>query len=124
LDPVSKGRRLMAHTKGSVSGKNRAIEFFIDDDGRFKWGKQSDETADDVLGAGDGKGGREARCLEDARKFLEEVLANGPMPSEKIKLRAADRGISNKTLWRAKTEMDIAASKSSGIDGGWFWRLR
>ena len=92
LDPDTPGRRLMAHTKGSLSKKDKTIEFFIDDDGRFKWGKRSDETADEILGVGEPKGKREAQQFENARKFLEEILANGPMASEKVKQVASRIG--------------------------------
>jgi RecA-family ATPase len=124
VDPDAPGRRLMAHTKGSLSKKNKTLEFFIEDNGRFKWGKQSDETADDALGAGESKGKREAQQFESAKKFLEEILANGPMLSDKVKEIASSRGISDRTLWRAKKEMKNIAAKKAGMTGDWFWGLR
>jgi hypothetical protein len=116
------GRRLMTHTKGSLSAKNRAIEYVLGENGDFRWGNQSDETADDILGAGESKAKREARELESAKKFLSEILTAGPMPSEKVKDLGKVRGISNSTLWRAKTDIGIVAKKS-GMTGEWLWRL-
>src|SRR5262245_1926492 len=69
-DPDKPGRRLMTHTKGSVSSKTRSLEYFIDDDGGFRWGSQSDETADDVLGVGESKAKRESRELIRRNSFL------------------------------------------------------
>jgi hypothetical protein len=112
----------MTHTKGSLSAKGKALEYFLSDDGGFRWGKQSDETADDILGAGESKAKRESRELESAKEFLGNILAAGPMPSEKVKELAKARGISTATLWRAKTEMGIGAKKS-GMTGEWLWRL-
>jgi hypothetical protein len=121
-DGSNRERRLMAHTKGSVAGFQPTLEFFIDDQGVFRWGQQRTETADDALGSGESKGKRDSRELDAAKKFLEDFLAAGPMASEKVKEVAGERGISNKTLWRAKTEMGIGAKKA-GVTGEWVWRL-
>jgi RecA-family ATPase len=124
MDPNTLGRRLMIHSKGSLSGKSRTLEFFIDDDGRFRWGAESDETADEALGAGEPKSKREAQQLEAAKTFLHQTLSNGPMPSGKVKERAESAGIANKTLWRAKEELEVKASKERGsMTGEWWWRL-
>ena len=40
----------MAHTKNTLAQKQRTLEFFIDENGRFSWGEESDETADEILG--------------------------------------------------------------------------
>jgi RecA-family ATPase len=36
IDPQTPGRRLMVQSKGSLSPKQKTLEFFIDDDGRFR----------------------------------------------------------------------------------------
>ena len=124
VDSATPGRRLMAHIKNSLSAKQRTLEYFIDDTGRFSWGVESDETADEALGAGEPKSKREAQQLEAAKAFLHQTLSNGPMPSGKVKERAESAGIANKTLWRAKEELDVKASKERGsMTGEWWWRL-
>jgi RecA-family ATPase len=121
-DPDNPGRRLMTHTKGSISSRSKTIEYFLTEEGGFRWGGQSDETADEILGAGESKVKREAKELEIAKQFLHEILAAGAMPSETVKERGKARGIAARTLWRAKTEIGVAAKKMR-MTGEWLWRL-
>lgn len=121
-DPANDERRLMAHSKSSLAKLQPTIEYFIDVDGGFRWGGESSESADEALGTGEPRKDREAQQLGAAKRFLEEVLSNGTMPSSKVKAKAGEKGISNRTLWRAKEMLDIRASKERGT-GEWFWRL-
>jgi putative DNA primase/helicase len=57
---------------------------------------------------------------DDAKKFLLDVLANGPVPSNEIEEEAKANGISRATLFRAKHDLKIAAKKD-GVRGGWTW---
>jgi len=115
-------RRLMAHTKSTLAGFQPTLEFFIKTDGSFHWGNETTESADEALGTGEPKKKHEAHQLEAAVRFLEEVLGNGPKPSNDVKTKARDAGISNATLWRAKESMDLKASKARE-SGEWWWRL-
>ncbi|MDD9938060.1 MAG: hypothetical protein OXT09_30905 [Myxococcales bacterium] len=57
--------------------------------------------------------------------FLLEVLADGPVLAAEVMRKAAARGISKKTLNRAKRELDVAREKPKGVkDGPWTWFLR
>lgn len=121
-DAANPERRLMAHAKSSLAGLQSTIEYFIDKDGGFRWGEQTTETADEALGTGEPRKEREAQSLEAARRFLEEQLSNGPAPSNRLKAKAAEVGVSWRTVWRAKEQLEIKASKERGT-GEWFWRL-
>jgi hypothetical protein len=59
---------------------------------------------------------------EEAKKFLSDVLANGPVAKKEIDEAAEANGISERTLFRAKTDLKIMAKKD-GPNGGWTWRL-
>jgi len=83
---------------------------------------ETGDSADDALGTGEPKRDREAKQFEAAKRFLEQSLSTGPMPSNRVKARAKESGISNATLWRAKDAMGIRASKER-FTGEWFWRL-
>lgn len=124
-DPMNDERRLMAHAKSSVSGLQATLEYFISGTtGQFSWGDKTSESADEALGTGEPKKAREAQQLDSAKRFLEETLSNGPMPSSDVKDRAEKAGISNRTLWRAKEELGIKASKERGnLTGEWWWRV-
>ena len=58
--------------------------------------------------------------VDDAKSFLEEELANGPLRVEKIILHAKTAGISWPSVNRAKKSMPISSSK---VGDGWVWTL-
>jgi len=59
--------------------------------------------------------------LEEAKRFLREILAEGPVDSELVRKKAAEAGISAKTLRRAKAALGIKSSRA----GSWcsIWSL-
>jgi AAA domain len=59
---------------------------------------------------------------DQAKKFLAELLANGPMVRTEIEDAADGNGIAERTLFRAKADLDIIA-KRDGPDGEWTWQL-
>ena len=81
---------------------------------------ESDATGSDLLGSHDNK--KEPSALDDAVDFLLTELADGPRPSVDVKETAADAGISEKTLYRAKNKLEIRVSKA-GYQGAWSWSL-
>jgi putative DNA primase/helicase len=59
---------------------------------------------------------------DQAKKFLSSILAQGPVDSVEIEEAAEANGISRRTLFRAKDELDIMA-KRDGPNGTWRWWL-
>src|SRR5215203_4504878 len=59
--------------------------------------------------------------LEEAKKYLKSTLADGPVDSELVKKKAAEAGISQKTLKRAKADLGVESSRA----GSWcsMWSL-
>jgi DNA polymerase-1 len=66
------------------------------------------------------KGGNSEMKLEDATEFLKDVLGRGPVPVEEILEKAAERGLSRRTLFRAREHLGV---RSQRRDGKWWWRL-
>jgi hypothetical protein len=62
-----------------------------------------------------------SRRLEDAKAFLTNVLADGPVDSGVVREKAAEVGISEKTLKRAKAALGVESSRA----GSWcsLWSL-
>ena len=60
--------------------------------------------------------------LAQAKAFLQEILANGPMDSAEIIAQGQGQGISRSKLFAAKSELGIKAQKV-GLSGGWKWGL-
>jgi hypothetical protein len=59
---------------------------------------------------------------DEAKKFLTDILANGPVLKTEIEEAAKANGIAERTLCRAKSELSISAEKK-GQNGQWQWRL-
>jgi hypothetical protein len=67
-----------------------------------------------------GEGGDQEVKLEDAAEFLKGVLESGPVPTEEVLARAAGRGLSRRTLFRARERLGVRAHRSGGR---WWWSL-
>lgn len=63
----------------------------------------------------------ERSAVKEAKDFLEEYLANGPMLSTEIEAAAADKGIAIRTLNRSKKALRVTSSR--GFDRKWKWSL-
>jgi hypothetical protein len=122
-DPNNDERRLMAHYKCTFGPERSTLEYFIDKDtGDFRWGCETADSPDEAIGTGEPRKERESQQLDNAKRFLEEILGQGPKPSNTIKAKARENGISNATLWRAKEHVEVRATKERGT-GEWWWRL-
>jgi hypothetical protein len=58
-----------------------------------------------------------------AKKFLLNILKDGPMPVTDIEAAAKAAGISTRTLARAKSELPITAVHDGREQGNWLWQL-
>ena len=77
-------------------------------------------TADEVLAGECG----EPTQLDKAYRFLEEVLSNGPLPAKEVKELADKRGVSVRTLERAKADLRIESrQRRAGRKKCWEWSL-
>jgi hypothetical protein len=50
--------------------------------------------------------------LEEAKIFLRNFLAEGPVDSEVVRKQAAEAGITEKTLKRAKAALGVGSSRA------------
>jgi len=85
-----------------------------------------DMSADDALAAessGEKKRpGPEPTARNQAAEWLRDLLADGPMRSEKIKEEGKEAGYSWRTLHRAKDELGIKPYREQ-FGGAWMWKL-
>jgi putative DNA primase/helicase len=65
---------------------------------------------------------RSPTARDEAKKFLAELLASGPVIRKEIEEAAEGNGIAWRTVERAKPELKIIAKKD-GPNGEWTWRL-
>ena len=59
---------------------------------------------------------------DEAKQFLANLLADGPVLATEVKDAASGNGISERTLKRAKQELGVQAEKD-GATGKWSWHL-
>lgn len=114
VDPNDKTRRALVHIKSNLAVIGESIGFEIDERG-FTWTGVSDLTADDVLSAA--SDAEESSALDEAKKFLYESLANGPLPVPEIKKAATKAGVNWRTLRRARESLAVQCNPSKNGDG-------
>ncbi len=114
IDPENAARRVLASNKNNLGPKPKSVGYEIDAEGYFHWLGKSDVTAAD-LNRHDNQGGG-GGPLKEAKEFLAEVLANGPVDSKELVKDAAAQGISKRTLARARKALNVV-SKHDGEAG-------
>jgi energy-coupling factor transporter ATP-binding protein EcfA2 len=124
--PEDEEARVLAPVKNNLAVFPPAQQFALEqapdhDVARVDWLETCSLTADDLLRDGSGRGRPDGK-KEEARNFLREILADGPVPKAEIAEAADEEGIAMSTLKRAKKALDVEAEKKS-FDGSWRWRL-
>lgn len=128
-DPQDEDRRVLAAQKSNLSKPAPSLSFSLEDAAngaaRVVWGGESPLDASQLLAAPpDG----EVRTAEtEAKNFLRELLADGPVPVEEVFEEARSARIAEKTLRRAKTTLGVVSEREGkpGKRGGgrWLWAL-
>lgn len=93
-----------------------------------QWGDAIEGAARDLLATADATGvDGEGGTLADAKRFLTDLLADGPIPVKAIKADADGAGYSWATIRRAQKTLGINPVKEGGHFGlakqQWLWRL-
>ncbi len=127
LDPddETEQRRILASLKSNVGPKPPRLIFTVEvhpgqPQPRIVWRGETDHRADDLLVPMD-RGERSA--IDDAKEFLIELLAGGPVPSREVERQGLEAAISKASLGRAKTLLRVKSTRPEGFTGPWFWAL-
>jgi putative DNA primase/helicase len=113
-------RVLVLPLKNNLSRSAPGLAFRIVD-GRVEWEEGAVHTsADEALEPP--KPGKAPERLGEAVEWLRKELGDSCRESKQLELDAREAGISKATLWRARKELSVAASKGAG-DGKWYVRL-
>ncbi len=87
------------------------------------WGEALEGAARELLATADATGDDgEGGSLADAKRFLSDLLADGPLPTKAIKADADGAGYSWATIRRAQKALGIEPAKE-GMKSGWVWRM-
>ena len=130
-DPDNGEGRLLLHLKNNLSPPAQGLRFHVEQvdagvDGRdnspitssrIVWDGSTDITADAVAATGRV---HDTPRLDEAIRFLETELRNGPAPARDVQAHAKELGISVATLRRARQAIGIISSQIEGVPhGGW-----
>jgi putative DNA primase/helicase len=90
---------------------------------RIEWGEALEGSSREILSTVEETDVEDTSKRTIAKRFLLEILANGPVPSKELMEHAREKhGISNDTLRRAQRDLGIEAIKQN-FAGGWMWTL-
>ncbi len=111
-------RRALGVTKSNLAITPPVLEWSRAQDGPIIWHGPSAHTLEDLLR------GSAAPPKPNGTDFLREVLKDGPVRGEDVKMLAAEIGISERTLRRRAKELGIKPVKEPGVkDGPWLWPM-
>jgi putative DNA primase/helicase len=93
----------------------------------IRWGDALHGEARDLLAEADATPDSSGDSVHDAKTFLADLLADGPVPVKAIRADAEGAGFSWATIRRAQGEIGVEAVKQGGSFGGaaqkWVWRM-
>ena len=110
--------RAMVHNKSNLAPPGSSLAFRLDPVSGFYWMGECDIDIDELLSGK--KQPKPENQFAKARTFIENTLRNGPVAATDIKQMAKELGISEKTLNRAKSALDVFSIKRNGK---WYWEL-
>jgi archaellum biogenesis ATPase FlaH len=132
LMPDDEDTRVMAVTKINVTRPPKALTFTITelpdtmkdkDRSKFEWGEFVDITSEDIVTAAPKK--EKGREREDAKSFLEDALAKGPVEVVKLERLAEGKSVSWRTVQRAADALGVVReARGFGKEKTSYWSLK
>lgn len=134
-DPDDDDRRVLAPIKANLARPPASLAFRLapiegSDVARVEWIGETPHTARSLLDVPVAEEDRAERDQErgaraEARAWLRDALAAGPVPAGDVQAAAKRDGVAPRTLDRAKGDLGVVASRQGGIAdaGRWAWRL-
>lgn len=127
------GKRILARGKSNIGEDSGGYHYDLKqmDIPAFKgvsascllWGDAIEGSAREILANAEGPLSDEGgSAVEDAANWLADLLGNGPIPPNEIKVRGRQHGHSWASIRRAKDRLEIV-SKKGAMDSGWAWAL-
>jgi hypothetical protein len=122
-DPDDETARVLACVKSNLGPPPASLvwRFAGGTPPRLEWQGHSKYSADTLVNVqANDEEGRSA--MDEARAFLRVILDAGPVLATDVMRQARQAGISDPTLRRAKSQLGVAAGKTS-FGGKWEWSL-
>jgi hypothetical protein len=124
-DPTQPGRRVLAQVKNSLGPPQPSLAFTLEGEPgtapRLTWLGSSPLTADELAA---GSVGVRKRPHDIACDFLARFLGEGPRTSREIWEAARKQGLSERTLYRARKELEVEVQLvQEGATQLFYWLL-
>lgn len=110
--------RVMAQLKNSLAEEGVSIAFEIGEKSTVRWIGEYDITADELLSGEEPQ--NDSPKLSEAINVLKTLLNNGDIPCTQIYEALREKGISKRSVDRAKKTLEIKSIKRTD---GWYWSL-
>jgi hypothetical protein len=122
-DPEDENYRVLAVTKQNLAEKAPSLRYRVVNSAngaaRIEWAGESPFEARDLVA--EPQSPEERTALDDAKDFLGEELAAGPVEAKQVLKDARDNGIAERTLRRAKAALSVDSVREG--DDPWSWVL-
>jgi len=122
-DPDAPQSRGFVHIKSNLAPKGEAVGYELRD-GNFYWLEHTELTQEKILGAA--REDESSPSLE-AKELILNALCQGAIPAAEVLSEARAKGVSGRTLNRAKKELGVSTYRDGqpGRKGGgqWLWKL-
>ena len=106
--------KVLAQLKNNLAPLGTSLSFRFKD-GKVEWLSECELTADELL-----SGAGIANKLSIAEDFLSAKLEDGMLLAKEIFDEASELGIGDRTLRKAKANLDVQSIKKDGL---WYWKL-
>lgn len=129
-DPDDESKRVLSVIKSNLAPMAPSLSYRIEKDyveeglietSRISWEGVSKHTADTLLAVPSSP--EEKSASDEAKEFLEEILADGPIEVGEVKKQAKERGINEKPLRTARERLGVKADKGTSFRGKYRWYL-
>jgi len=126
-DKANPARRLLLPIKNNLAKDVGGLAFSVQtaylengiETSRVEWEEEPVIiTADEAMRIDDGQD--RSREREEAKRFLADLLAEGPVMAGEAERQYQESGISTATIRRAKKDLGVTSQKS---ETGWIWAL-
>jgi hypothetical protein len=126
-DPDDEDRRVLAMSKANLAKRTESLAYRIVEDERYGvarvvWDGASKHTAADLVRPR--VDDDEAPALAEAARVLKEILANGPLSAGNVKKQAAQAGVAERTLHRARQALGVTYRRQGFGQGAYYvWAM-
>lgn len=123
-------KRILVRSKSNIGPDQGGFEYHVEQmeaapgipTSVVAWGAPIAGTARELLAEAEEGDDEETSAKDSAEEFLLALLADGLMPSKKVKAETLDAGYAWRTVRRAADALKVERKKG-GMDAGWYWSL-